>query len=88
MKHDREVAVASETIQVQAREILRIQKRMEEIYAYHTGKSEADIRRDLARDFWMGAQETVDYGIVDTIVGIPVDPSAPSNNGTNGTARS
>src|SRR4051794_31815633 len=77
-------------IEVQAREILRIQKRMEEIYSYHTGKPETDIRRDLSRDFWMGAQETVDYGIVDTIVGIPIDPSAPSNssNGTNGTAES
>jgi ATP-dependent Clp protease protease subunit len=79
-------------IEVQAREILRIQKRMEEIYSYHTGKPESDIRRDLSRDFWMGAQETVDYGIVDTIVGIPIDPNAPANNGTvngtNGTAES
>jgi len=38
---------------VQAREILRIQKRMEEIYSFHTGKSEEEVRKDLSRDFWM-----------------------------------
>jgi len=77
-------------IEVQAREILRIQKRMEEIYSFHTGKSEEEVRRDLSRDFWMGAQETVDYGIVDTIVGIPIG-SETSLNGTaatNGTSES
>jgi len=68
-------------IEVQAREILRIQKRMEEIYSYHTGKPEEDIRRDLSRDYWMGAEETVAYGIVDQIVGVPIE-SAASTNGT------
>jgi ATP-dependent Clp protease protease subunit len=77
-------------IEVQAREILRIQKRMEEIYSFHTGKSEEEVRRDLSRDFWMGAQETVDYGIVDTIVGVPIGSEVPlhGTNGTNGTAES
>jgi ATP-dependent Clp protease protease subunit len=74
-------------IEVQAREILRIQKQMERIYSYHTGKSEEILHQDLSRDFWMGAQETVDYGIADAIVGgVPLDPTAPSTNGTNGTA--
>jgi ATP-dependent Clp protease protease subunit len=68
-------------IEVQAREILRIQKRMEEIYSYHTGRPEEDIRRDLSRDYWMGAEETVTYGIVDQIVGIPIE-STTSKNGT------
>jgi ATP-dependent Clp protease protease subunit len=74
-------------IEVQAREILRIQKRMEEIYAYHTGKDIESIKRDLSRDYWMGAQETVDYGIADQIVGIPIEATT-SQNGTaqNGTA--
>jgi ATP-dependent Clp protease protease subunit len=69
-------------IEVQAREILRIQKRMEEIYSYHTGKSEADVRRDLSRDFWMGAEETVAYGLVDQIVGLAAADGATSKNGT------
>ena len=58
-------------IEVQAREILRIQKRMEEIYAFHTTKDIESIRRDLSRDFWLGAQETVEYGIADQVVGVP-----------------
>ena len=66
-------------IEVQAREILRIQKRMEEIYSYHTGKSEEDVRRDLSRDFWMGAEETVAYGIADQIVGVSPDTAALKN---------
>jgi len=66
-------------IEVQAREILRIQKRMEEIYSYHTGKSEEDVRRDLSRDFWMGAEETVAYGIADQIVGVSPDAAALKN---------
>ena len=84
-------------IEVQAREILRIQKRMEEIYAFHTTKDIETIRRDLSRDFWLGAQETVEYGIVDQVVGVPapgegLTDTPPSTNptsatnGTNGTA--
>ena len=80
-------------IEVQAREILRIQKRMEEIYSFHTGRTTELIRQDLSRDFWMGAQETVEYGIADVIVGKPAvgeglqdtPPSTDSVSGTNGT---
>ncbi len=57
-------------IQVQAREILRIQERMQEIYAYHTGKPIEEIARDLSRDYWLGADESIAYGICDQIVGI------------------
>jgi ATP-dependent Clp protease protease subunit len=81
-------------IEVQAREILRIQKRMEEIYSFHTTKDIESIRRDLSRDFWLGAQETVEYGIADQVVGVPAvgegltdtPPSTNPTNGTNGTA--
>jgi ATP-dependent Clp protease, protease subunit len=56
-------------IEVQAREILRIQQRMREIYSYHTGKPVEQIARDLDRDYWMGADETVAYGLADLVVG-------------------
>ncbi|MDP8922315.1 MAG: ATP-dependent Clp protease proteolytic subunit [Chloroflexota bacterium] len=72
-------------IEVQAREILRIQKRMQEIYAYHTGKPEEQIARDLDRDFWMGADESIAYGLVDQMVGIPTVGASP-NGSANGTA--
>ena len=76
-------------IEVQAREILRIQKRMEEIYAFHTGSTIELIRQDLSRDFWMGAQETVEYGIVDQVVGKPavgegLQDTPPSTNPSPG----
>ena len=73
-------------IEVQAREILRIQKRMQEIYAYHTGKPEEQIARDLDRDFWMGADESIAYGIVDQMVGIPTVGVSSPNGSANGTA--
>jgi ATP-dependent Clp protease protease subunit len=66
-------------IEVQAREILRIQQRMREIYSYHTGKPIEELARDLDRDFWMGAEEAIAYGLADQIVGIPV--GSPSTNG-------
>ena len=77
-------------IEVQAREILRIQKRMEEIYAFHTGRTIELIRQDLSRDFWLGAQETVEYGLADQVVGRPAEgeglqDTPPSTNGTNAT---
>jgi ATP-dependent Clp protease, protease subunit len=68
-------------IEVQAREILRIQQRMREIYSYHTGKPIEQIARDLDRDFWMGADEAIAYGLVDQVVGSPL--AAPSGNGTS-----
>jgi ATP-dependent Clp protease protease subunit len=80
-------------IEVQAREILRIQKRMEEIYAFHTGRTIELIKQDLNRDFWLGAQETVEYGIADQVVGVPsagdgLTDTPPSTNGSgsNGTS--
>ncbi|MCC6179141.1 MAG: ATP-dependent Clp protease proteolytic subunit [Chloroflexi bacterium] len=71
-------------IEVQAREILRIQRRMEEIYAYHTGRTIELIRQDLSRDFWMGGQEAVEYGIADQVVGVPINGAEPKTNGASG----
>ena len=73
-------------IEVQAREILRIQKRMQEIYSYHTGKPEEQIARDLDRDFWMGADESIAYGIVDQMIGTATAGTGSPNGSANGTA--
>ena len=73
-------------IEVQAREILRIQKRMQEIYSYHTGKPEEQIARDLDRDFWMGADESIAYGIVDQMIGTATAGAGSPNGSANGTA--
>jgi len=68
-------------IEVQAREILRIQQRMREIYSYHTGRPVEQIARDLDRDYWMGSEEAIAYGIVDQVVGNPTGAGPERTNG-------
>jgi ATP-dependent Clp protease, protease subunit len=56
-------------IEVQAREMLRLEARMQELLAADTGQSVERVQRDINRDFWMSAVEAQEYGIVDMIVG-------------------
>jgi ATP-dependent Clp protease, protease subunit len=56
-------------IEVQAREMLRLEARMQELLAADTGQAVERIKHDINRDFWMSAIEARDYGIVDAIVG-------------------
>lgn len=56
-------------IEIRAREILRLQQRIKEILAYHTGQDINRIARDMDRDFFMSAEMAKDYGIVDEIIG-------------------
>ena len=56
-------------IEVQAREILRLEARMQELLAADTGQSVDRIARDINRDYWMSASEAREYGIIDLIVG-------------------
>ena len=55
-------------ISIQAKEILRLRDRLNEILAFHTGKSLEAIAKDSDRDFFMSAQESCDYGLVDTVL--------------------
>jgi ATP-dependent Clp protease protease subunit len=55
-------------IEIQAREVIGLKRRLEEIYAQHTGKKAEDISRDMERDFFMGPPEAVEYGIIDTVI--------------------
>ncbi|GMV90597.1 MAG: ATP-dependent Clp protease proteolytic subunit [Candidatus Hydrogenedentes bacterium] len=52
-------------IDIQAREIMRIGEMIDEILVKHTGQAIENIRRDSDRDFFMGAEEAREYGIVD-----------------------
>lgn len=58
-------------IEIQAREILRLKTRLNEILAHHTGKTVADIEKDTNRDFWMEASEAAAYGLVDEVLEAP-----------------
>ena len=55
-------------IEITAREILKLKAELYDILVEHTGKSLEDITRDADRDFWMSAQEALDYGMVDEII--------------------
>jgi len=55
-------------IEIHAKEILYLRGRLNEIMAKHTGKSLEVIARDTERDFFMGAEDAVKYGIVDKVL--------------------
>lgn len=55
-------------ISIQAREILRLKDRLNEILANHTGHTIDEIARDTDRDRFMSADEAKDYGLVDHVV--------------------
>ncbi len=55
-------------IHIQAREILSIRERLNELMAYHTGQSVEKIALDTERDNFMSAQKSVEYGLVDSVV--------------------
>ncbi len=55
-------------IEIQAREILTLRKRLNEIYVRHTGQDLEAIERKLERDTYMSAEEARDFGLVDQVV--------------------
>jgi ATP-dependent Clp protease protease subunit len=55
-------------IEIRAREILALQRRMEEIMAADTRKSVEQIHSDTQRDYFLTADEAREYGLVDTVV--------------------
>ncbi len=55
-------------VEIQAREIIKMRERLNNIFAEATGKSLATIKKDTERDFWMSAEEAVKYGLVSKIV--------------------
>ena len=63
-------------IEIQAREILRLKVRLNEVLAFHTGRSVDDIDRDTNRDFYMDAKAAVEYGLVDQVLETPAGKSS------------
>ena len=70
-------------IEIQAREILRIRKRMNELYVKYTGQSLTDIEKALDRDTFLEAEEAKAFGIVDKVFESrpegdkPAEPATP-----------
>lgn len=55
-------------IEIQTKEILRIKKLLNEIMAKHTGQPISKIEKDSDRDFYMSAQEALEYGLIDEVI--------------------
>jgi ATP-dependent Clp protease protease subunit len=55
-------------IEIQAKEILRLKKLMNEILAENTGQKFDKVQADTERDFWMNPEEAKNYGLVDKIL--------------------
>ncbi len=68
-------------IEIRAREILRLQTRLREIMAFHTGQPIERIARDSDRDFFLTPEQSKAYGIVDEIIGRPSEAAAATPKG-------
>ena len=55
-------------IEIQAREVIGLKRRLEEIYSKHTGQDIEKVSKDMERDFFMSPDEARDYGIIDTVI--------------------
>lgn len=55
-------------IEIQAKEILYIRERLNEIYAENTGQSVERINNDLDRDVFMSPEEAKEYGLIDHVI--------------------
>jgi ATP-dependent Clp protease protease subunit len=59
---------AATDIEIQTQEILRIKKLLNQVMSNHTGQPLAKVEKDTDRDFYMGPDEAVKYGIIDEVI--------------------
>jgi len=69
-------------IEIQAREILRIRQRMNDLYVKYTGRSLTEIEKALDRDTFLEAEEALKFGIVDKV--FESRPDTESNDSDKG----
>ncbi len=55
-------------IVIQANEIMRLKERLNDILVHHTGRDREVIERDTDRDLYLGAQQAVEYGLIDSVL--------------------
>ena len=58
----------STDIEIHAAEILKTRKRVDEIYAKHTGQDEEAVHRDMERDRFFTAAQAAEYGLIDRVI--------------------
>ena len=55
-------------IEIHAKEVLELKRRLNEIMSKHTGQKVEKIQKDLERDNFMSSDEAVEYGLIDTVL--------------------
>ena len=55
-------------IEIHAAEILKTRKRIDEIYAFHTGQPEEQVRHDMERDRFFKSDQAMEYGLIDRVI--------------------
>ena len=55
-------------IEIQAREVITVKRRLEEIIAEHTGQPLERVSKDMERDYFMTSEEAREYGIIDRVI--------------------
>jgi ATP-dependent Clp protease protease subunit len=55
-------------IEIAAKEILKLKERVNQILSKHTGQPLEKIEKDTDRDYWLSANEALDYGLIDKII--------------------
>lgn len=62
-------------MEIHIKETLKLKKKLEEILAFHTGKSAKDIAKATERDYFLSPEEARDFGLIDGIVARPEEGS-------------
>jgi ATP-dependent Clp protease protease subunit len=55
-------------IEIQAREVINVKRRLEEIVAEHSGQPLERVSKDMERDYFMTSEEAREYGIIDRVI--------------------
>jgi ATP-dependent Clp protease protease subunit len=55
-------------VDIQAKEILKIREKINDLLATHTGQPIEKIGQDTERDYYMSGQEAIEYGLIDRIL--------------------
>ncbi len=55
-------------IEIQAREVITVKRRLEEIIAEHTGQPLERVSKDMERDYFMTPEQAREYGIIDRVI--------------------
>jgi ATP-dependent Clp protease, protease subunit len=58
----------SADIEIHAREILELRRRVDEIYAHHTGRSREEVHDDMDRDRYFTSEQALAYGLIDRVI--------------------